>query len=81
MYFEYTPHFQRQLKKLPPEVQQKFRKQAAYLLYNIRHPSLRAKKYNENEDVWQARVDDYYRFYFEIKRDCYAIASIERHRD
>lgn len=42
---------------LSTATKQKFKKQLGFLLSNIRHPSLRAKKYDEEKDVWQARVD------------------------
>ena len=56
----------RQYKALSSERKAKFEKQLGFLLANLRHPSLRAKKYSEAQDVWQARVDTAYRFYFRI---------------
>ncbi|HEY4476414.1 MAG TPA: hypothetical protein VJB69_00270 [Candidatus Paceibacterota bacterium] len=47
----------------------------------MRYPSLRAKKYDEGSDIWQARVDDHYRFYFQIKGDTYIIVNILPHTD
>ena len=81
MRLEYVPHFQRGFVKLPKGIQSKFEKQVVHLLSDIRYPSLRAKKYDEDEDVWQARVDDHYRFYFQIKGDCYMFLRIEGHKD
>ena len=60
----FTAHFHRAYKKAPKEIQQAFDKQSLLLLENLRHPSLRAKKYDEGEDKWQARVTGYWRFYF-----------------
>ena len=57
----------------------KFEKQIGFLLSNFRHPSLRAKKYDETRDVWQARLNGNYRFYFQIKEDTYRIISITPH--
>ena len=37
------------------------------------------KKYDEANDVWQARVDDGYRFYFQIDRETYVLLSIIPH--
>ena len=34
-----------------------FVKQSKFLLENLRHPSLHAKKYDEARNLWQARVD------------------------
>jgi hypothetical protein len=41
----------------PPQVQKAFLKQARFLVQNLNHPSLRAKKYDEARDRWQARVN------------------------
>jgi len=40
---------------------------------------LRAKKYDEANDVWQARVNRSWRFYFAIRGDEYVILSIIPH--
>ena len=64
---------------LPKIVQRKFYKQLAYLLTDIRHPSLRAKKYDEGDGIWQARIDDHFRFYFQINGNTYLILSIVKH--
>lgn len=69
----------RQIKKLPETTKRKLEKQLSYLLKNISHPSLRAKKFDEIRDIWQARVDDYYRFYFQIRKDVYRILTVIKH--
>lgn len=63
----------------PIKVQRAFDKQAKLLTQNLRHPSLHAKKYDEANDRWQARVNSDWRFYFRISGDCYIILSIKRH--
>lgn len=40
---------------------------------------LRAKKYDEANDVWQARVTRDWRFYFTIIRDEYHLVDIKPH--
>ena len=77
----FSARFVRQLKKLPMVVEEKFYKQLEYLLADIRYPSLRAKKFNETQGIWQARVDDHYRFYFQIEGDTYIIMNILPHSD
>ena len=74
-----TSHFERSYNKAPKEIQSAFDKQVVLLLQNLRHPSLRAKKYNEAEDKWQARVTSDWRFYFTIDDDTYVIQDIMRH--
>ena len=54
MRLDYSPHFIRSYNKAPREIQAAFDKQSALLLHNLRHPSLRAKKYGEAGDLWQA---------------------------
>jgi mRNA-degrading endonuclease RelE of RelBE toxin-antitoxin system len=75
----FTLRFRKQYQQLSAERQAKFDKQLDFLLANIRHPSLRAKKYDETNDIWQARVDDGYRFYFQIDGDNYLLLSIIPH--
>jgi mRNA interferase RelE/StbE len=75
----FTLRFRKQYQKLPQEHKAKFDKQLTFLLANLRHPSLRAKKYDETDDIWQARVDDDYRFYFQIDGDTYLLLSIIPH--
>ncbi len=63
----------------PPEVQRAFGKQLAHLLRDLRHRSLDAKKYDERRDVWQARVNGGWRFYFRIEGDTYHFLDIIPH--
>ena len=76
-----TSRFKRSFRKFPKKVRKTFAKQMRFLLTDIRHPSLRAKKYDESQGIWQARVTDNVRFYFLIERDVYLLLDIEKHRD
>jgi mRNA interferase RelE/StbE len=62
-----------------PFVRKAFDKQAKLLLENLHHPSLRAKKYDETKDIWQARVNRSWRFYFMIDDDTYIITRLIPH--
>ena len=64
---------------LAPSVRKAFAKQLGFLVDNRSHPSLYAKKYDEAQDVWQARVNRNWRFYFVIRQDEYVILSIIPH--
>ncbi len=75
----FTPHLERSYAKLSFRIQRAFDKQLALLLRDLRHPSLRAKKYDEGQDIWQARITGGYRFYFRIEGDTYKIISITSH--
>ncbi|OGG60317.1 hypothetical protein A3C86_04915 [Candidatus Kaiserbacteria bacterium RIFCSPHIGHO2_02_FULL_49_16] len=79
MKYSTTAHFDRAFEKFSAEVQSAFRKQVRYLVVDIRYPSLRAKKYDERTDVWQARVTGNVRFYFRIEGDTYRLLNIQKH--
>lgn len=49
--------FERSYAKAPEQVQRAFDKQSLLLLHNLHHPSLRARKYDEGRNLWQARVN------------------------
>jgi mRNA interferase RelE/StbE len=69
----------KEYQNLPLRIQQSVDKQFALLENNLRHPSLHAKKYDESANIWQARVDRSYRFYFSIQGDVYFVLSITPH--
>ena len=63
----------------PKAVQKAFDKQLRLLAGNLNHPSLRAKKYDEAGDVWQARINRDWRFYFVIEADDCVIIGMRSH--
>ena len=79
MKLQHTPRFKRALKRLPVEIQEKFYKQTKHLRRDLRHPSLRAKKYDEGLDTWQARIDRDVRLYFRIKGSSIVLLDIRHH--
>ena len=79
MKFRLTAKAERDYEALSFTLQARVDKQLALLLQNLRHPSLRAKKYDERNDVWQGRVTQDYRFYFRIEGDTYVILAITPH--
>ena len=74
-----TKHFVRNYSKAPKAIQRAFDKQMLLLLEDLHHPSLRAKKYDEGNSLWQARVNRDWRFYFVIEDDTYIVTSIIPH--
>lgn len=74
-----TSRFDRDLAEAPPIIQRAFEKQLAHLLLDLRHASLRAKKYDEARGLWQARVTRSWRFYFTIVGDTYILHTIIPH--
>ncbi len=79
MTFHYSKRFLRQHAAAPAEVRKAFEKQSRHLLNNLNHPSLRAKKYTESINLWQARVNRDWRFYFTIEADAYHLHEITAH--
>jgi len=74
-----TEKAQEQFLELPKELKQKARKQFSFLSDNFRHPSLNSKKYHDDTgELWQARIDKDWRFYFFIGLD-YIIIAIIKH--
>lgn len=74
-----SPQFERSYADAPLQIQKLFDRKLALLVQNLRHPSLRAKKYDEARDIWQARVDRAWRFYFQIRGDAYYLLNITPH--
>ena len=62
-----------------PAVQKAFDKQTKLLVENLRHPSLRAKKYDESRNIWQARATRDWRFYFVIQSDTCLVLGLTHH--
>jgi hypothetical protein len=79
MRLSYTYRFRRSYADAPLRVQKQCDKQLALLAQDLRHPSLRAKKYDEVRDIWQGRVNANWRFYFKIDGDLYSLIDIIPH--
>lgn len=75
----FTERFDRSPRDAPAAVQRAFWKQSGFLLLNLKHPSLRAKKFDETNDVWQARANRSWRFYFKIIGNEYHLIDITAH--
>lgn len=63
----------------PLDVQKAFIKQLRFLIRDLRHPGIHAKKFDEADDLWQGRITQDWRFYFTIKGDTYHIEHIRSH--
>jgi mRNA-degrading endonuclease RelE of RelBE toxin-antitoxin system len=79
MKIDYAPRALEALEETPAAVRGTFFKQVKLLRDNLRHPSIRAKKYDESRDVWQGRVNRDWRFYFAIKGDRIIVLDIIPH--
>lgn len=74
-----TEKFVKHYKKLPLYLQKKTDKQLAFLSQNLRHPSIRAKKEEGFENVWEGRVDRSYRFVFTVEADTIILLRVGPH--
>lgn len=79
MKVDYLPRALEGLEDAPAAVRKAFFKQVRFLQQDLRHPSLKAKKYDETKDIWQARVNKGWRFYFNIVGETYIIRDIIPH--
>ena len=79
MRFAYTHRLSRSYGAAPVGVRNAFDKQLVFLASDLRHHSLRAKKYDESHNIWQARVNRSWRFYFRIAGDVYILLDIIAH--
>lgn len=75
----FSKKFSKQYSKLSLSIRNKFDKQINYLLQDLRHPSVRAKKKQGETDVWEGRVDRFYRFTFTISEDVITLRAIGPH--
>ena len=76
MRFRQTQRSRQQVGRAPLHIQQALEKQLGLLVEDLRHPSLRAKKYGEAQDIWQARVTRGWRLYFQIDGDTDVILPV-----
>ena len=74
-----TQKFDELYAEAPRDIQRAFDRKLVLLLQSLRHPSLRAKKYDEARDIWQARVTGAWHFYFSIEQDTDILHSITPH--
>jgi hypothetical protein len=73
----FTARFEWSYADAPAAIKRAFDKQLAFLLADLRHPSLCAKKYDAQR--WQARVTRDSRFYFRIEGDTHVLLDIMAH--
>ncbi len=74
-----TDSFKSDFKELPLYVQEAFERKIALFMENIRHPSLRVKKMRGRTNRWEASIDMFYRFTFEIHEHYYLFRRIGPH--
>lgn len=75
----YSNRFKKSYKNATERIKGDFDKQLVFLLQNMNHPSLHTKKYDESRDIWQARANRNWRFYFIIDGDTYYLIDLIQH--
>jgi mRNA-degrading endonuclease RelE of RelBE toxin-antitoxin system len=79
MRLDYSPRFLRSYAKSPSRIQKLLPKASGSLASRSSPPLAKAKKYDEARNIWQARVDGGWRFYFQIRGDTYYLLNITPH--
>ena len=79
MKLDHTERFIKSLEDAPPAIQKGVLQAVATVARKLAPSLLRAKKYDEARDIWQARVTRDWRFYFKIKEDTYYRIDIIPH--
>lgn len=75
----FEPRFLRDYASLPSAIQRQTDRQIKRLLENPRYPSMRIKKMEGQEHIWEARVTKNYRFTFQVKEDTLVLRRIGTH--
>ena len=71
--------FKKSYESLPKEIQNRFHHKLSLLMENFQHPSLRVKKIQGKEDIWEASISDNYRITFNIKGNTIVLRKIGTH--
>lgn len=74
-----TERFLRDYQKLPANVQKQTDRKLLYLVEDIAYPSLRVKKVQRYEDIFEGSISRIYRFLFQITTDAYILLRIGKH--
>lgn len=71
--------FDRNFLRLPKNIQEKAKKKIKILATDMGHPSLRVKKMKDRSNVWEARIDNFYRLTFWWEKDSLTFRTIGPH--
>lgn len=79
MNIRWTPLFRRDFQALPKDVQARAEKAIRLLRENPRYPSLRSRKMQRVENIWEASVTMSYRITYEIIGETLILRRIGTH--
>ena len=71
--------FKKAYKSFPEDVQRQFDKKFRLLISNPRHSSLRVKKMSGTKDIFEARINDNYRWTFQFIENGIKLRRIGTH--
>jgi mRNA interferase RelE/StbE len=69
MKYRRSAHFKKAFQELPKPIREKVSRTFALFQQNPQHPSLGVKKMKKHHNIWEGRIDDFYRFTFEYQSD------------
>ncbi len=75
----YTKTFKKDFQGLPREIELIVQKKLELFVNDSRHPSLRVKKMEGLNNIWEGRINDNYRFTFQIDSDTCILRRIGSH--
>jgi mRNA-degrading endonuclease RelE of RelBE toxin-antitoxin system len=75
----FTKRFKKTYQKLPQNIQRKVKKALRLLAENPRHSSLRIKRIQGTEKIYEGRIDLKYRFSFEFDNEDILLRNIDNH--
>jgi len=75
----FTKPFKKDYQGLPENIQKQINEQIMRLLDNPKHPSLRIKKMEGRQSIWEARITGGYRMTFQIIGDTYLLRRAGTH--
>ena len=75
----FTKPFKRDYQGLPKNIQKQIDEQITRLLDNPKHPSLRIKKMEGRQSIWEARITEGYRMTFQVDGDTYLLRRAGTH--
>jgi len=79
MKLSFTKPFKKDYQGLPENIQKEVDEQILRLPDNPKHASLRIKKMEGHQSIWEARIAGGYRMTFQIDGDTYLLRRAGRH--
>ena len=79
MRFEYTDHFQRAYNDLTDQDAERVKRAPRLLVENPRHPSLRVKRVQGTDRIWEARASLSIRLTFEMQGNWIVLRNVGAH--